>query len=92
MGISFIILVIMTALSYIPVLSILGIALWAYGIIVTINVLKSSFNCPTYLAVVIFISVSVFSILTLFIVAPAAGDEYMLFYENLKIAAEQQTS
>jgi len=93
MGISFIILVIMTVLSYIPILSILGIALWGYGIVVTVNVLKSSFNCPTYLAVVIFVSVSVFSILMLFVVAPAAGDEYMLFYENLQAeAAKQQTS
>jgi len=93
MGISFIVLVIMTVLSHIPVLSILGIALWGYSIVVIVHVLKSSFNCPTYLAVVIFVSVSVFSILTLSIVAPSAKDEYMLFYENMQAElASQQTS
>jgi len=93
MGVSFIILVIMTVLSNIPVLSFFGIALWAYGIVVTVDIIKSSFSCPAFLAVVILFSVTVFSILTLFVVAPVAGDEYMLFFENLQAELEkQQTS
>lgn len=94
MGISFIVLVIMTVLSHIPFLAIFGLALWGYGIVITVQVLKSSFGCPTYLAIVILISVSVFSMLTLFVVAPAAGDEYMLFFEHLQAAAvdNQKTS
>ena len=89
MGISFIVLVIMTLLSNIPVLSIFGLALWGYSIVIAIHILKSSFSCPTYLAVVIFISVSIFSILTLFIVAPSASDEYMLFFENIQRSAQE---
>jgi len=82
MGISFIILVIMTVLSYIPILSILGIALWGYGIVLSVHILKSSFSCPTYLAVVIFVSVSAFSILTLLVVAPSFAQEWQILMEN----------
>ena len=82
MGVSFIILVIMTVLSLIPFFSIFSLALWGYGIILSIHILKSSFNCPTYLAIVIFVSVSVFSILTLLIVAPSFAQEWQVLMES----------
>lgn len=89
MGINFIVLVIMVLLSYIPVLGIFGLALWGYSIVITVHIIKSSFSCPTYLAIVIFISVSVFSMLTLFIVAPSASDEYMLLFEQVQATTQQ---
>ena len=82
MGVSFIILVIMSVLSLIPFFSIFSLALWCYGIILSIHILKSSFNCPTYLAIVIFVSVSVFSILTLLIVAPSFAQEWQILMES----------
>ena len=82
MGVSFIIMVIMTVLSLIPFLSLFSLALWGYGIVLSVHILKSSFSCPTYLAVVIFVSVSAFSILTLLVVAPSFAQEWQILMEN----------
>ena len=61
-----------------------------YSMVVSIRILKSSFSCPTYLAITIYFSVTIFSIILLTILCPSAVDEYGLYYNNT-LATTQQT-
>jgi len=74
-------------------LVIIAIPVLIYGIIVCVRVIKSSFSCPTYLGVVILISVYFFSSIMLSIVSPQSTTEMVTIVENLqKVIEEQQAT
>lgn len=64
-------------------LSIIGVFIQLYSVIISVRILKSSFSCPTYLAIIIYISVTLFSIILLFILCPSAPQEYIQHAETM---------
>ena len=81
-GTSLILNSIIVTLLITKVFAILGLGLLIYSLVVFTRIIKSSFSCPTYLAVVIFISVYTFSNLMLSIVTPEFAIESQLILKN----------
>ena len=59
--------------------------------VTAIRVLKSSFSCPTYLAIVIYVSVYLFSNTMLSIVAPSVTDETQQLIESMQKIIDEQS-
>jgi len=90
MATSFILNCMAFAFLLIPIVGILAIFFWGYSIVLSVRIIKSSFSCPTFLAVVIFISVSIFSSTMLSVVAPKVTVEYQQVLDNLQRTIDEQ--
>jgi len=78
--------------SLVPAFNLMSLIIQIYAFVISIRILKASFSCQTYLAVIIYFSVSFFALALLFILIPSAMDEYLLYIEIITAAAEQTTS
>jgi len=88
-GIGSIVMCLVIFLALTGIFAILIIPVWVYGFIVCIRIIKSSFSCPTYLAVVIIISSYLFSTTMLSIVCPQSTQEALVMMENLQAQVEE---
>jgi len=91
-GISVILQIPTFIFSLVPALNLMSLIIQIYAFVISIRILKASFSCPTYLAVIIYFSVSIFALLLLFILTPSAMNEYLLYIEKITAAAEQANS
>lgn len=93
-GISFLISTAILALMLTQILAILAIPLFAYSIYLSVVVIKSSFDAPTLLAIVILVSTHFFSGTMLTIVCPNYPQEAQNMLETMtqQIEAAQQQS
>ena len=92
MGTTFILCALAFIFLFTKIFSLLSLFLFGYSVIIAVRIIKSSFSCPTYLAIVIYVSVSVFSSSMLSIVAPSASKESQLLLENLQKLVEEQSA
>lgn len=89
LGINLIIFLINAVLSVIPGFNLIAIFVSAYSLIISVLIIRAAFSCPTFLAVVILISVTVFSFLMLFTTSPTAQEELIQLYEQVQKESEQ---
>ena len=90
-GVSFILNGLAFSFLLTQVLALVALFFWGYAIVTAIRILKSSFSCPTYLAIVIYISVSLFSSTMLSIVAPSVTEETQQLIESMQKTIDEQS-
>ena len=73
----------------IPGFNLIAIFVSAYSLIISVLIIRAAFSCPTFLAVVILISVTVFSFLMLFTTSPTAQEELIQLYEQVQKESQQ---
>jgi len=89
-GTSLILYTIALAFIATQIFAVFSLGIWMFSIVVFVRVIKSSFSCPTYLAIVILISSYVFSNIMLSIVCPNSSQEAQLMMENMQQRLEQE--
>jgi len=74
------------------VFALLSLFFFGYSIVLSVQIIRSSFSCPMYLGIVIYISVSLFSSTMLSIVAPSVTVESQQLLESLQKVVDEQSA